>query len=124
MFMAFPLSDVSETAPLWRTARQPMGVYTINRVGSARLPMASALPSKRGSSARPSRQLADALGVRACNISGSPLAQKGVVRARRRLLHQLHAGDCFEILVVDLLAVGLGDIERVEDLQGDPRIHG
>src|SRR5262249_3781740 len=41
----------------------------------------------------------------------------------RRLLHQLHAGDGFEILVVDLLAVGLGNVERVENPQRLAYIH-
>src|SRR5215831_18208152 len=39
------------------------------------------------------------------------------------LLYQLRAGDGFEILIIDLFAVGLGDIERIQDLQRYARIH-
>src|SRR5215470_19846278 len=39
------------------------------------------------------------------------------------LLYQLRAGDGFEILIIDLFAVGLGNIERIQDLQRHARIH-
>src|SRR5262249_28302902 len=45
------------------------------------------------------------------------------VGRRRFLLHQLYTGDGFEVLVVDLLAVGLGNVERVEDSQRLAYIH-
>src|SRR5882757_7207135 len=41
----------------------------------------------------------------------------------QRLLHQLHAGDGLQVLVVDLLAVGFRDVELVEDAQRLARIH-
>src|SRR5258705_9189607 len=40
-----------------------------------------------------------------------------------KLFHQLHAGDGFEVFVIYLLAVGLWDVERIEDLQGLAWIH-
>src|SRR5262245_5009885 len=43
--------------------------------------------------------------------------------AKTPSLHQLHAGDLFQVLVVDRFAVGLGDVERVEDAQRLARIH-
>src|SRR5262249_42073191 len=39
------------------------------------------------------------------------------------LVYEFSAGDGFQILVVELLAIGLGDIERIEDLEREPRIH-
>src|SRR6516165_6761425 len=39
------------------------------------------------------------------------------------LLYQLGAGDGFEVLIVDLFAVGLGNIERIQDLQRHAWIH-
>src|SRR5262249_33446145 len=39
------------------------------------------------------------------------------------LVYQFAAGDGFQILVVELLAVRLGDLERIEDLEGEARIH-
>src|SRR5262245_22280530 len=39
------------------------------------------------------------------------------------LLYQLRAGDGFEILIIDFYAVGLGNIERIENLQRHTRIH-
>src|SRR5262249_61860140 len=53
-------------------------------------------------------------------------APTGLLCPRRpcfALLYQLCAGDGFEILIVDLFAVGLGNIERIQDLQRHPRIH-
>src|SRR6266540_4543140 len=38
------------------------------------------------------------------------------------LVHQLHAGDGFQILIIDLLAVGFGNIEGIEDLEREARI--
>src|SRR6516225_9040431 len=39
------------------------------------------------------------------------------------LLYQLRAGDGFEVLIIDLFAVGFGNVERVQDLQRHPRKH-
>src|SRR6516164_7885322 len=39
------------------------------------------------------------------------------------LLYQLRAGEGFEILIIDLFAVGFGNIERIQDLQRHARIH-
>src|SRR3989304_2830619 len=45
-------------------------------------------------------------------------------KGRSRLLHQLAAGDGFQILVEDLVAGRLVEIEFFEDPQGLARIHG
>src|SRR3977135_422608 len=42
----------------------------------------------------------------------------------RRLFHRGHASAGFQVLVVDLLAIRLGDVERIQDLQRHSRIHG
>src|SRR5262245_50330320 len=119
-----------------RAARVPTALAGAIESRVARLPMASALPSRKRDFGTSRRQLADQRNVRARSISGSPLPQKGAflvpngdrkrarVRGNRgRLLHQLHAGDGFEVLVVALLAVGLRNavvMEVIQDLCGIP----
>src|ERR1700726_638035 len=53
----------------------------------------------------------------------APIDPSYITTRPPRSLHQLHPGDSFEVLVIHRLALLLRQIELVEDLQGQPRIH-